>query len=356
MTLHNPVTPDIPSWKGYTPTRKTKFGRTSFAAAATVSTSDGPVIELTGTTYSLTLPSAVSNDGLWYHIVNLGTGIVTVDPAGSETIGFLATWALERGDFVRAYSNGANWIVLAASYRQRFKLYTAGSTHRFPQGCLSAVVTCQAGGGGSGGADTAGSSGGGGASGECRTAYVTPVPGTDYTVTVGAGGTAGADTGAGTGGTGGTSSLGALLSAAGGLGGAGNAAGGDGAGGAHTLVMTTATSFGTSSTGYNTPSSGGGTGTPGENLWPMTLGVLITSDFAVTAAGVGGGVGAGDGGGGGGGTLWGTGGAGAATTGAPGGSPSANTGAGAGGAYANNATNRAGAAGGSGFVLVVWDQ
>lgn len=327
--------------------------RKAISAAGTLLNTDGPVVVCSGTTYTLGLPTAVGNDGVHYIITNVSaSGTVTIDPNASETIGFLTTWDLEKGDFVECFSDGSNWLVTNATYRQRVKVYTASGTHRFPQGCTYALVTCQAGGGGSGGsAASAGAGGGGGASGECRTAYVNPVPGTDYTVTVGAGGTAGAASNA-TAGTGGTSSFGALLSATGGLGGVGGSGGGPGAGGAGTTSLSAATAWGATHTFPFAPSAAGGSGALGQTLYIGSVALAANSYAGVDYGFTGGTTGTTSGGGGA--SLWASG---ASTTaaGTVGVAGTANTGNGAAGG-SSTGTSKVGAAGGSGFVRVVWTQ
>lgn len=347
--------------------------RKAVAGTTTLATGDGPIVVTnSGSNFVLTLPTSVGADGETYRIVNIGAGVVTVTPNGAQTVGFLATWDLEKGDFLEIFSDNANWLVKAATYRMHSKLFTAGGTFRAPQGCTSVIATCQAGGGGSGGVTAVNSSsGGGGASGECRTAYVVPVPGTDYTVTVGAGGTAGTASGATSGGTGGASSLGALLSAAGGLGGHGDSTGTGDQGGAGTVDLTAATAFGSSHIfPYAVAAAGGGNTTTGGSAGqaicagtfsPTATVIISSSQFkAFLFGGAGGTCANAASGGGGGASMWG--GAAAGATNQAGGlvgvNATANSGSGAGGACAGSATGAAhvGGVGGSGFVRVTWFQ
>ena len=338
------------------------MSRKAISSVTTLAFGDGPFVVCTGSSnYNVTLPTAVGMDGEYYHVVNNGTAVVSVVPNGAQTIGYLALWELERGDFVEFFSDNANWFVRAATYRQRTKLFLAGGTFRAPQGCTSVLVTCQGAGGGGGGADglAGNENGGGGASGECRTASVVAVPGTDYTALVGSGGTAGTTAGS-NGGSGGSSALGALLSAAGGLGGLGMTASGNGAGGAGTTSLSAATAFGNTHLFPFAPSAAGAvSGAVASAPW---LGAV--SNASATFAGYNGGFVGGSGAstaGGGGASLWGNGAIGASSagaTGANGATPTANTGAGGSGAASGAVTPAAhsGGPGATGFVRVTWYQ
>ena len=61
----------------------------------------------------MSLPTAVGITGRVYVIKNSGTGTITVDPNGSQTIDGAATVALAtQYQSIMVMSNGANWIVI----------------------------------------------------------------------------------------------------------------------------------------------------------------------------------------------------------------------------------------------------
>ena len=68
------------------------------------------IIECDGT-FTVSLPTAVGITGKIYRIKNAGTGIITADPAGSETIDSAASVAINPPDSLMIYSNGTNWGV-----------------------------------------------------------------------------------------------------------------------------------------------------------------------------------------------------------------------------------------------------
>lgn len=72
-------------------------------------------VNVTSGTFTLTLPTAVGIAGRIYVIKNSGTGTVTVDANGSETIdGALTAALLSRYSSITIQSDGSNWIIIAA--------------------------------------------------------------------------------------------------------------------------------------------------------------------------------------------------------------------------------------------------
>lgn len=63
-------------------------------------------------TYTVTLPTAVGRAGQQYEIKNSGTGLITVDPDGTETIDDSLTKILRQYDAMMIMSDGANWIIV----------------------------------------------------------------------------------------------------------------------------------------------------------------------------------------------------------------------------------------------------
>lgn len=70
------------------------------------------LVECTTGTFTITLLTAVGVVGQEFEIKNSGTGTITVDPAGSETIDGDATKDLVQYDAMKIMSNGTNWIIV----------------------------------------------------------------------------------------------------------------------------------------------------------------------------------------------------------------------------------------------------
>jgi hypothetical protein len=84
------------------------------SATYTVLSTDD-LVKVPSGTFTLTLYTAVGFDGKQVDIVNPGTGVVTIDPNGAQTIGGQATWALGSKQAIRIKSDGANWVIVSLS-------------------------------------------------------------------------------------------------------------------------------------------------------------------------------------------------------------------------------------------------
>lgn len=85
---------------------------TSVSTTYTLTTADY-LIECTGSSsFTITLLSAVGVQGREYQIKQSGTGTITVDAAGSETIDGSTTKLLVQYDAMKIMSNGTNWIIV----------------------------------------------------------------------------------------------------------------------------------------------------------------------------------------------------------------------------------------------------
>lgn len=82
------------------------------AKTATYTAADDYTIDCTANSFTVNLPTAVGITGRIYLVKNSGTGVITIDPAGAETIDGAATQAVVSGASVTVQSNGANWIIL----------------------------------------------------------------------------------------------------------------------------------------------------------------------------------------------------------------------------------------------------
>jgi hypothetical protein len=263
--------------------------------------------------------AATLGDGWWAIIKNSGTGDVTLDPNGSETIDGLTSWILYPGGSILVQCDGAAFNSVLLSAMQ--KVFNASGTFTKPGVGTFADIEAW-GGGGSGGRGAADTGGGGGGGYNKRRIPLSSVGATE-TVTIGAGGTAQAANADGA--TGGNTTFGALLTAYGG-GGGDNAGNGGGGGGGLLSAGTIPTAAG-----------GGLPGTP--FFFNSALSVQSQGgDAAVGQAGIETGGGGGDGANAGGASVFGGGGGAGcnATTAAAGG---ASVAGGAGGASAVNGAN-----------------
>lgn len=74
---------------------------------------DNHVLNCTANTFTVTLPTAgAGRTGKQYIIKNSGTGIITVDPNGAETIDGDATITLNQYESITIISNGTNWMII----------------------------------------------------------------------------------------------------------------------------------------------------------------------------------------------------------------------------------------------------
>lgn len=71
-------------------------------------------VEVTGGTFTMTLPDATTCRGRVYVLKNSGTGFITLATTSSQTIDQFASAALKFGQYVcyNLQSNGANWIII----------------------------------------------------------------------------------------------------------------------------------------------------------------------------------------------------------------------------------------------------
>jgi hypothetical protein len=87
------------------------FNYVAKTATYTASSTDY-FIDCTANTWTLSLPTAVGRTGQVYVIKNSGTGIITVDPASTQTIDGASTFILAvQYESISIMSDGANWKV-----------------------------------------------------------------------------------------------------------------------------------------------------------------------------------------------------------------------------------------------------
>jgi hypothetical protein len=73
------------------------------------------LIDVTGNTITVTLPTAVGVNGKNYVIKNRGAGVVTVATTSSQTIDGANTKTLNNNDSIEVISDGSNWIIAAGT-------------------------------------------------------------------------------------------------------------------------------------------------------------------------------------------------------------------------------------------------
>lgn len=178
----------------------------------------GSLVSCTST-FTLSFSAAATLGNNWFaYLYNAGTGDITLDPSGSETIDGLTSFIMYPGEIRIVRCNGT---ALTSYVLKGFsKTFTASGTFTKPAGYTDFEGEAW-GGGGSGCADCG--AGGGGACAQ----FNIPAPsfGTTETVTIGAGGAA---VNGASGNGGGNTTLGTLVTAYGGAGGNNNAGGGGG--------------------------------------------------------------------------------------------------------------------------------
>lgn len=101
-----------PAWTEGGGAASTTLAFTNQTSAYTVDNTDC-VINCTANTFTVTLPTAVGCEGQYFIIKNSGTGVITVDGDGSETIDGAANKILAvQYEGIVVISNGANWLVI----------------------------------------------------------------------------------------------------------------------------------------------------------------------------------------------------------------------------------------------------
>ena len=97
---------------GITSTGGITFKQVTINSSYTATTSDY-MIDVTGGTFTVSLPSAVGIQGRLLVVKNNGGGAVTVDPYGSETIDGKPFVILGETNTIQLASNGTEWVALS---------------------------------------------------------------------------------------------------------------------------------------------------------------------------------------------------------------------------------------------------
>jgi len=70
------------------------------------------LLNCTANTFTVTLPTAVGIDGRQYIIKNSGSGVITLEGDGTETIDGALNQTLNQYDAITVVSDGTNWIII----------------------------------------------------------------------------------------------------------------------------------------------------------------------------------------------------------------------------------------------------
>jgi hypothetical protein len=211
-----------PTWATITSTPTiVRSTRTSNTILGTADAST--LIAITSGTFTQTFTAAATLGSGWFcYIQNSGTGDITLDPNGSETIDGLTSYIMYPNEVRLVQCNGTSFFTVVLSSF----IDTIDSTGTFVVPPGYSVLGGLMWGGGGGGAGSGASGGGGGGACQPLTLQTSVlVPGTSITVTIASGGTGNV----GGGGVGGNSTFGSFATAYGG-GGGNNSSGGGGGG------------------------------------------------------------------------------------------------------------------------------
>lgn len=76
----------------------------------TAATSDNVV--LANGTFTVTLPSSANASGSLFYIKNIGSGTITLDGQGAETIDSQTSWNIDVNSTMAIVSNGTGWNIV----------------------------------------------------------------------------------------------------------------------------------------------------------------------------------------------------------------------------------------------------
>jgi hypothetical protein len=87
------------------------FPSTGITSSYTVGVNDY-LVDVTGNTVTVTLPTSVGIDGKNYVVKNSGSGVVTVSTTSGQTIDGSSSKTLKTNDSIEIVSDGSNWNIV----------------------------------------------------------------------------------------------------------------------------------------------------------------------------------------------------------------------------------------------------
>lgn len=87
------------------------FPSTGLTSSYTIGVNDY-LVDVTGNTLTITLPTSVGINGKNYIVKNSGTGVVTVSTTSGQTIDGSSSKTLNNNDSIEVVSDGTNWNVV----------------------------------------------------------------------------------------------------------------------------------------------------------------------------------------------------------------------------------------------------
>ncbi len=173
------------------------------------------LIDITSGSFTQTLTAAATLGAGWFvYLTNTGSGTVTVDPNGSETIGGVATATLRPGDVWLVVCTGSAFSLFRLAGETQVVL-TSGTSYTVEAGVTRLKVRGWGGGGGGGKGSGSQPPGTGSGAGGYFEGWFDTTPGASITYAIGAGG-AGATVGGTNGSAGGNTTWGGTFTANGG--------------------------------------------------------------------------------------------------------------------------------------------
>lgn len=87
------------------------FPSTGLTSSYTIGVNDY-LVDVTGNTVTITLPTSVGINGKNYIVKNSGTGVVTVSTTSGQTIDGSSSKTLNNNDSIEVVSDGTNWNIV----------------------------------------------------------------------------------------------------------------------------------------------------------------------------------------------------------------------------------------------------
>ena len=166
--------------------------RTITSADTLIASDQGKLINCSGTFTLAVTAAATLGNGWWCYVRDTGTGVITLDPAGSETVDGVTSGQVR--DTILLACNGTSFTAMKVGPRSVIDVLTSGTSWTAPLGVrrVRARGVGGGGGGGRGAGDTPTDMACGGSGAGTFDVTVTVTPGTAYTYAIGAAGTAAA--------------------------------------------------------------------------------------------------------------------------------------------------------------------